>query len=283
MTTTLPTNSRVATDPQTPTYSVEVITPEIAQKILTSNTHNRNLRPRLVTGYAADMAAGTWVENGETMKIADDGTVIDGQHRLHAIVESSTTQRMLVVRGLPIDAQDTVDNNARRTFADVLKLRSEPNSVAVSSVTRQITMWENGWRRIDSMSYAITNAQLLATLETYPDIRYSAEVARSVVNHLRIPVSILGLCHWLFVRIDPDDCEFFFGRLGDGAALSPKDPVAVLRRTIIDSANGRDRLSTRLAAAFVIKAWNAYREGREITLLKFRPGGAKPEQFPEPI
>jgi hypothetical protein len=31
-----------------------------------------------------------------------------------------------------------------------------------------------------------------------------------------------------------------------------------------------------------IKAWNAYRSGETIELLRWSPGGAKPERFPEP-
>jgi hypothetical protein len=35
-------------------------------------------------------------------------------------------------------------------------------------------------------------------------------------------------------------------------------------------------------SALFIKAWNAYREGREVSLLKWNPGGARPEEFPVP-
>lgn len=31
----------------------------------------------------------------------------------------------------------------------------------------------------------------------------------------------------------------------------------------------------------MIKAWNAYREGRSVGLIRFKSGGAKPEAFPE--
>lgn len=31
------------------------------------------------------------------------------------------------------------------------------------------------------------------------------------------------------------------------------------------------------------KAWNAYRNGDTVSIYRWRPGGAKPEQFPEPV
>ena len=60
------------------------ITPELAHEWLGFNTHNRNIRQRIVTAYAADMTGGDWQWNGESIKFAEDGTLLDGQHRLAA-------------------------------------------------------------------------------------------------------------------------------------------------------------------------------------------------------
>lgn len=267
---------------QYPAYRVEIISPDTARELLTYNTHNRNIRGRVIAAYAVDMAAGNWRENGESIKLAKDGTVLDGQHRLHAIIESDTSQRMLVVRGLPMETQETVDGGAKRKFADVLKLRKETRYISIAALARGVHLWQIGHRGRGTGRYVPTTSQLLATLDEFPDIRYSAEVIDSVHLHIPIHKSILGLCHWLFNRIDADDCAFFFDRLKDGAGLMANDPIAVLRRTVIDNMHERSRLSGTVVLAYVIKAWNAYREGREIALLKYRQGGAKPEQFPEP-
>ena len=80
------------------------------------NTHNRNLRQRQCsascTSTRPDMEAGNWQWNGESIKFAEDGTLLDGQHRLAAIAESGVTLPVLVVRGLPNETQETAVDGA---------------------------------------------------------------------------------------------------------------------------------------------------------------------------
>lgn len=269
--------------PSEPVYELVEITPTVAEQMLGRNGHNRNLRARVVASYVADMTEGRWTENGETIKVGVDGTLIDGQHRLHAIVESGTTHRMMVISNLPLAAQETIDTGSRRSFADVLKLRKEANWVDVAAVTRRVYLWERGARR-NSGNTQPSVPQMLATLEAHPEIRYSAEVANRVSRRLPVPKSVIGLCHWLFSQIDAYDCEVFFDRLADGADLSKTDPVFVLRRAVIDNANGSSvaRFGDVVLTVYVIKAWNAYRAGDEMKILRWRAGGANPEAFPEP-
>lgn len=272
-----------------PAYELVEITPAVAEEMLGRNRHNRGLRPRIVTAYSLDMAQGRWMENGESIKIALDGTLLDGQHRLSAVIDSGTTQPMLVISDLPLSAQDTVDTGARRGFADVLKLRKESNWTDVASITRRVNLWQRGARRGSANSQPSV-PQMLATLDAHPEIRYSAEVALRVARRLPIQKSVVGLCHWLFGQLDvtdsPKDCEHFFDLLAEGDGLSRTHPVFVLRRTVIDaslSKSGRGGgISETLLTVYMIKTWNAYREGREMSILRWRAGGANPEVFPEP-
>lgn len=265
-----------------PEYKVEDIGPVEAAELLMANTHNRNLRQRVVNTYAQDMRDGAWQENGESIKIATDGTVVDGQHRLHAIVESETKHRVLVVRGLSMATQETVDGGAKRTFSDVLRLRGEANYVSLAAAVRRVHLWKSGARRLQAGRQTPSTTQLLHTLEAHPELRHTVQLTALVTSHVPITMGVLSLCHWLFGQIDVDDCEFFFARLKDGVGLMERDPVYVLRRTVINAQTDRSRLVETQMTAFVIKAWNAYREGRQIQVLAFRPGGANPEKFPEP-
>lgn len=266
----------------TPTYEVIDITPELAAEMLSRNTHNRNIRERTVKTYAADMATGVWRENGETVKVAIDGTILDGQHRLLAIVESNTKQRMMVVRDLPPEAQETIDTGVKRIFADVLRLRGEPDPNNIAATCRQIFLWEQGIRGGHSIATPST-AQLLDVLNRHGDaIRYSSTVAQQVRAHLPIQRSTLALCHFLFDQLDPEGTEVFFDRLKTGAELGATNPVQVLRRTAIDSMTSQRKLDRGIMTAYIIKAWNAWQDGREISYLVYRPGGKSPESFPEP-
>lgn len=92
----------------------ETITPQRAKELLANNFHNRNLsRPR-VHYYAELMKRGEWDgENGESIKIAEDGTLVDGQHRLAAIVESGATTVMMVVYNVSMESQETLDQGRK--------------------------------------------------------------------------------------------------------------------------------------------------------------------------
>src|SRR3990172_8052075 len=88
------------TDTDGPTGLLIDVTPNPPREWLRTNTHNRKLRDRAVADYARDMTAGHWTLNGEAIKFATDGTVLDGQHRLRAVIDSDVTVQMLVVVGL---------------------------------------------------------------------------------------------------------------------------------------------------------------------------------------
>ena len=265
-----------------PTYEVVEVTPELAKEWLRHNSHNRNLRERVVNGYAADMLSGDWVEDGQSIKFSASGILLDGQHRLSAIVQSRVTQRMLIVRGLPDSSQDTMDVGAKRVLADVLRLRGEQYNTTLAAILLRVYQWDQGYRRSFKAGARPTHRQLLAVLDKHPEVRRSAEIADRIRKPARISGSTAGLCHWLFNQIDCGDCAFFFARLGDGTALVDGDPVYALRRVLSNFAADKGRPDETHVTALVIKAWNAYREGRPVQLLAYKGGGSAPEAYPEP-
>lgn len=259
------------------------VTPELAAKWLLDNTHNRNLRRPVVLAYAADMTAGHWHWNGESIKFSDDGTLLDGQHRLAAIVEANVTVPLLVVRDLPSQVQETLDTGAKRIFSDVLKLRGERQSNLLAAITRRVAVWEGGARRVVSKTkYPPTTSELLATLEKHPELREIASEAHTLQHKIDLPGSIIGWGIWVFSRIHPEDAAFFFDRLADFQGLVKGDPIYELRRVIDNSRSSQGQRSEAFLVPVMIKAWNAYRSGKKISVLTYRPGGARPESFPEP-
>src|SRR5260370_4580823 len=87
--------------PERPRVWVETVTPAKAESYWETNELDRSVRKNLVERYAAIMMEGGWHLNGETVKFDWNDVLIDGQHRLLAIVESDTAVDMVVVRGLP--------------------------------------------------------------------------------------------------------------------------------------------------------------------------------------
>jgi hypothetical protein len=260
------------------------VTTEIALDWLTANTHNRPLKPRAIEAYAADMRAGVWSWNGEAIKFDRNGRLQDGQNRLHAVIESGKTIKMLVVRNLEPEAQDTMDSGVKRKFSDVLKLHGEENHVALASITRRVYTWKAGVRYVTGGGpYSPSNMQLAATLAEHPELRDIAKRAQHVSSNSALPTSIAGLTVWLFDQIDKTDSEHFFERLASDQGHHAGEPIYELRKTLTSNQGSRRQYTNRsILLALTIKAWNAYRDGRKIGQLRFAPGGARPEKFPDP-
>lgn len=282
-----------STTTNTPIYTIVDITPDLAKRWLAQNTHNRNRRERIVNSYATDMRNGNWVEDGQSIKFAQGavvlidnppvvgGVLLDGQHRLSAVVESGVTIRMLVVSNLPNTTQDTMDTGAKRTLSDVLKLRGESHYVPLAALLSRVHMWQEGARK-SVRGIRPTHRQLLALLDEHPEVRQSAEVGARIRNVIHMSPSTAALCHWLFMQIDESDTAFFFARLTDGAGLAVGDPIYALRRAITLAAKDKARMPEEYTTALVIKAWNAFRDGRDVQILMYRAGGSQPEAYPEP-
>ena len=99
----------------------EKITPEKAREYLGMNTDNyRKLNHLRVITYAADMKSGRWQLNGEGIKFAKNGTLLDGQHRLQAIIKANVPVEMLVIRDVEDDV-DIYDLNSPRTIGAILR------------------------------------------------------------------------------------------------------------------------------------------------------------------
>lgn len=125
------------------TVEYVLVTPEIAAYWLTKNiTHNRNLTKSNIEDRMSDLENGSYVFNGTTVKFNSRRELIDGQHRLHAIVKTGISACMLVVKGLGDEALSTLDQERVRTVAQILdiskrKLVNAPTVVATQMIRMQ--------------------------------------------------------------------------------------------------------------------------------------------------
>lgn len=94
-----------------------------AQKILlASNYDNRKVRKSVVAKYARDMLNGNWLFTPEPIVISKTGRLLNGQHRLMAVVESHCPQKFMVTSGFDDETFSVLDRGALRTKSDALKM-----------------------------------------------------------------------------------------------------------------------------------------------------------------
>lgn len=258
----------------------ETITPAIAERMLTLNTHNRNIRTRLVETLGRDMQSGQWKLNGETIKISETNHLIDGQHRLLAVIQSNKSIETMVVKGLPDDTQSTVDTGARRQFKDSLKLDGEGHTAVLAASTRTSWYFVN-YGKPRQFGVSPSAAELAAHLARFPNIRdftnLGIQGGRSV---LKLTPSVVTCVAFHMSRIDSAKGEEFWRRLLENDA--PKgSAIFALRESLIRDLGRPHRMDVVHRMALVIKAWNYWIAGRSADYMVWRGTGAGAEGFPK--
>jgi hypothetical protein len=251
------------------------ITPEWAQNTLNEkNSGNRPMNKQHVNALAKEMARGKWKVNGDTICLNGE-RLIDGQHRLAAVVLSGMTIQSFVIDGLSSDVFDTKDVGKRRSAGDTLGVRGEQNACRLAAALVLIDKYVTG--RVDQ-SIAYSNTEIEDILEKYPDARSSLQTASSTKG-LIFP-SVLDACHYLFSRKDPILADEFVEKVLRGTGLEEGSPWYVLRERLVSNSLAKAKLSRPYVMALCIKAWNNARAGIKVRCLRWRDKGDAAEQFP---
>lgn len=267
-----------------PEHNVETVTPELAAQWLEKNVpNNRSLSDDRVARLSEVIKRGEWRLNGEAIKFAEDDTLIDGQHRLAAVVDAGLPIQTLVIRGLPPQAFDTLDRGRSRTVGDVLKLHGESNTTNLAATINRLYAWERGDSAIRAPHRNnVSPQQALAVLEAHPELRELVQVAGRVKRRLSsgLSIPVIAACLYRFDQLDHRDNLEFWRQVSAGDELKNDDPTFALRRIVLQNRVRRQKFPALVLHALVIKAWNAFRQGQSVKLLSWR---ASTEKFPEPI
>lgn len=99
-----------------------LVTPSLAKATLEHNNNNRTLTQPRVSEFADLMKSGRFQCTHQGIALDYEGNVIDGQHRLAAVVKSNCSVYMLVSRGLPLESRLAIDTGKPRSQLAISKL-----------------------------------------------------------------------------------------------------------------------------------------------------------------
>lgn len=266
------------------THSVVMVDSPTAGNWLAKNVGNRPVRQIVVERYRSDMAAGRWTFAGDPIRFDTGGRLLDGQHRLAALVElPGMAIPMLVVRGLPNESQGVMDQGAKRTPGDQLALRGVKNSHNVAAAVKQVIIWESGLLfRDNKVGNAITASRIEQWVsDNHADIDYLNSINHTVRQN-DAPPSVAGAAAIMFSRLDPEGCTTFFTLLARGAGVEG-NPIVTLDKRLQRIRREGLKTSNRDYLALLILAWNAWRDGKITSKFQRPSGGSWSEaNFPEP-
>ena len=261
---------------------IELITPALAEFYLGFNTKNRKLREARSRDHAREMLAGGWIaENPDPIMFGLDGTLVNGQHRLRAIVIAGQPQQMLVLRGVADQVLDSLDTGRARTFKDTLRIEGYSHYQELASILKRVWILEEIGSPVHRAHVSPSVRELRALLGTNED--YFTSLASFAARWKKSSVGMVlsspdvGVLKYAFLAVAPlQDVEVFFEALGQG---SENKVIQILRRRlVVGSKENGPGPETRVALA--IKGWNLWIRGQEREFIRWSPGGANPEPFP---
>lgn len=122
---------------------VVTITPDLAKHLLAYNHGNRKLREKTVKYWIGCLKTGSITMSHQGIAMAGDMCnpirIIDGQHRLEAIVSSGISWPFLMAFNVPEDSFKNIDNGLSRTMTDRTELSSSRVKIASSIVGIRLT------------------------------------------------------------------------------------------------------------------------------------------------
>ncbi len=238
---------------------------ETAQSWLdTCNTHNRKIREAHVLTMARDMNKGRWSFNGAPIVFGTDGTLLDGQHRLAAVVKSKSAIPFLILRGVSEDAQHTMDTGARRTAADAWELAGRDNNARrITAVARFALIVDD---KVDNEK--VSTAEIFDFVDQNPLIVQAVDRAGANFKSSGMTPRVYDYCLWRLSEVDQEAALEFFRSLHSLTDLPEGSPITALhRRLMAGNYTSRRQLDAEATVSLVFRAWNAWREGRPVTKL----------------
>lgn len=274
------------------THSIVEVSPQLAAEWLKNfNKKNRPVSQTLINKLARRMTESRWRLNGQGLVFGTDEVLLDGQHRLLAIIESGCTIELLLVEGVDPSTWDTLDDGKTRSAGDVLGREGFINPMALASAARWLHRYEsNMMRSAGSGRGQVSNGEILDLINGNPDlVKRLREVPKP--KGLGLGLGLVTALFCVFSRLSEPEAQRFLTGLIYGSSLEAGSSILLLRQRLFDAitprhkSGSRARLNDVEKAALIVKAWNADREGRELKSLRWRAQGASHgrERFPVAI
>ena len=249
-------------------------------EMLEHNTLNRPLNDQHVKRIANQILEGKWKFNGDTLKFSMNKEILDGQHRLWAVIEAKIPIKTVVIYGIEADAFATIDTLRKpRSGADVLALNGATRYRQYTSAALQ---WLLRWQRGTIENYQkpanrIENSDIEMMYRDNPGIERAIERVRNL-RGVANP-AIIGFFYYVLSNRSPELAERLVYVLENPAGVSINDPFFRLRMYF--TSEGSHRKDAIMTIALMVKATNAAFYNQEVRMLKWQNQGVKPEAFPK--
>lgn len=250
------------------------ITPSNAQQQLDNGSRNRPLSEFRAQKLAAEIQAGRFRENGESVIFDPQGRLLDGQHRLRACVLANKPITTYCVFGIPNSYFASLDQGKIRGGGDLAALMDFSNYNTVAALARIAIRYADGTFGKTGRE-SVVSAETLAIYMKHNRTNLESAVG-AVAKYTAGIRKITPLPHPAFVYYAnlPDEdgrAMEFVESIATGAGLGKNDVRLMFRQRMLDLVGQKHTLTQEHKLALLIKTWNAYRAGTKVGVLRWRP------------
>lgn len=234
-------------------FAIEHIDPHVATSYLVHNSGNRRISRPHVEELARDMMQDRWMFNAQPICFAHTGRLLNGQHRLQAVVLAGRTIEVPVVRGLDEVAYATYDNNAKRR-ADLGDQLYSFGDHALAYAMANL-FWQHERKTLQMRNAKATAAEIQQIITDHPRLLILRSLARKLGHFGR--ASVIGYAAYVMERDDAALAAQFLTALETGADLRPGHPILSLRGALQKLRGSKASQSEQLAV--LMAGWERFK------------------------
>lgn len=217
---------------------IKTITPQWAKRILeTRNPHNRRISEVFVSKMARDIANGAFVATHQGIAFNESGDLLDGQHRLAAVVMANKPITIPVTTGVPamykvngssINTFELIDGGKPRAVGQMLQMAGFANGNKIAAAVKAAVLLCSGRQANVGLSTAQTHKAMM-----YFGDSVSACVSIASSGTMFKPQSWIVGPVAIYHTVNPVRAESFLKEVGDvtGVAGSPSRALATYSRS----------------------------------------------------
>ena len=249
-----------------PKFEVMDITPDMAKKILAHrNKNNRPIRYTHLEKLSEAIEKDEWKVTNQGIAFDADGNLIDGQHRLAAILQTRKTVKMMVATNMDAGIFDVVDTGSKRSTGDALDILGSEHGRTVSAALKIYICYQKFPEKAWSGA-AIQQPSTSDVIAIYKDRQDEIEALLSVIkkkhrNFKCFSMSLGLVLSILLLDAGWSDMQIweFWDCVTLGANLPPDSVVLSFRNQLSDPHFRKRHYGTQryMLNAF-IKCFNSY-------------------------
>lgn len=220
---------------------IQSVTPKQAKSWLEGHQNIRTINRRTVESLAHDIKAGNWRLTHQGICFNEKDELVDGQHRLHAIILADRPVRMMVsvIRGITV--KDPIDEGRRRSLSVLSGHRTR-----IISALGVLRYFEAGELVHRPLTLAEAN-------ELYEHHKDAFDMISTVPKVNSLIGGVVAALVWAW-PVDPEKVRRFAKELSIGEMIRRGDPSFAFRNWKAGNLKGHPE-EVALAACNCIRAY----------------------------